>query len=117
MKTTILLYLFALMLSVSPVRGDAYPVTKHYTYLNDIYESTTDDIAIMADPNVCKPFIGFLSENRYQAFRCVYQNSTQENNNLITFNYPIKQFPYFSNAFCFTAYYPTHAQYQSISSC
>ena len=96
--------------------ASGYPVTKNFTYVNDIEVSTTGDVTIMG-PSNCDPFMGFIEEGHNQTFECRFENATQESDNAIMFTFPIREFPHFSFAGCFAAEYPCKTDYQLISTC
>lgn len=115
-KITQLIFLFFLIpINLSTHLDES--IHKSYTYFNDITISEFNAVAIIADSTACVPYIGFIDQGDYQQFNCTFQNATQEANNLILFEFTIREFPHIMFAPCFSANYSNEVKYQNISTC
>ena len=111
---TVFVLLILLILGLS--RSRTYPKYQSFTYIADITNSLTDDVAIIGS-DLCEPSIGFIENGANQTFDCVFYDETDEYNNALTFNYPIQKFPEEQFISCFTSDYSGDGKGQTISSC
>ena len=93
----------------------SYPITKKYTYYNDIVFSNTNFVGIMANPQICKPYIGSIDLDFSQTFIYSFKNSTDEENKFIVFWSPLPEFRCIEYFVCFSENYPNNLKYQNIS--